>query len=75
MITSFDISQEIFSIDIMTALKFSLKHRRKHVLRSFRLYGDLALASLSILFTIKIDVFPLFTRFNPHSGFFHESNY
>ena len=42
MVTSFDISQEIFSIDMLTALKSSLKHRRKHVLRSFRLYGDQA---------------------------------
>ena len=33
MTTSFDISQELFSIDILTALKYSLKHRRKHVLR------------------------------------------
>ena len=34
----FDISQEIFSIDMLAALKSSLKHRRKHVLRCFRLY-------------------------------------
>ena len=41
MIESFDISQKTFSIDILTALKSSLKHRRKHVLRSLqRLYGD-----------------------------------
>ena len=43
MVISSDISQEIFSIDMLTALKSSLKHRRKHVLRSFRLYGDQAL--------------------------------
>ena len=29
---------------------------------------NLTLASLSLLFTIKIDVFPLFTRFNSHCG-------
>ena len=32
MVTNFDISQEIFSIDVLRALKSSLKHRRKHVL-------------------------------------------
>ena len=46
MVTSFDISQEIFSIDMLTALKSSLKHRRKHVLRSFRLYGDQAVGKM-----------------------------
>ena len=39
----FDISQEIFSIDMLTALKSSLKHRRKHVLRPLQLCGDQAL--------------------------------
>ena len=42
MVTTFDVSQEIFSIDMLTALKSSLKHRLKHVLRYFRLYGDQA---------------------------------
>ena len=46
MVTSFDISQEIISIDMLTALKSSLKHRRKHVLRSLQLYGDQALQQL-----------------------------
>ena len=57
MVTSFDISQEIFSMDILAALKSSLKHRRKHVLRSFQLYGDQALAtcSLSIVRTLRED--------------------
>ena len=32
MITRFNISQEIFSIHMLAALKLSLKHRRKHVL-------------------------------------------
>ena len=31
---------------------------------------NLTSASLSLLFTIKIDVFPLFTGFNSHSGLF-----
>ena len=47
MVTRFDISQEIFSIDMLTALKSSLKHRRKHVLRSLQLYGDQALIYLN----------------------------
>ena len=47
MVTSFDVSQEIFSIDMLTALKSSLKHRRKHVLRSLQLYGDQALIYLN----------------------------
>ena len=52
MVTSFDISQEIFSIDMLTALKSSLKHRRKHVLLSFRLegYGELALEVFCLAF-------------------------
>ena len=45
MISSIDLSKEIFSIDRETALKLSLKHRRKHVLRSYRLYGDHAFTS------------------------------
>ena len=47
MVTSFDISQEIFSIDMLIALKSSLKHRRNHVLRSLQLYGDQALTYLN----------------------------
>ena len=37
MIVNIDLSQEIFAIDMLRALKSSLKHRRKHVL-----YGDQA---------------------------------
>ena len=36
-------SQEIFANDVVTALKSSLDHCRKHVLRLLRLYGDQAL--------------------------------
>ena len=41
-------------------------------LNSFLSYSirNLTLASLSRLFTIKIDVFALFTGFNSHSGLF-----
>ena len=33
MITCIHISREIFAIDVLTALKFSMEHRQKHVLR------------------------------------------
>ena len=36
---SIKLSGEIFSIGVFTALKFSLKHYRKHILQSLRLYG------------------------------------
>ena len=45
---SIHISQEIFAIDVLTALKSSLEQPRspasKHVLRLLRLYGDQAQA-------------------------------
>ena len=43
-----------------------------HYLNSFLSCSirNLTLASLSRLFTIKIDVFALFTSFNSHSGLF-----
>ena len=40
MIVNIDLSQEIFAIDMLRALKSSLKHRCKHVLRPLQLYGD-----------------------------------
>ena len=42
MIVNIDLSQEILGIDMLRALKSSLKHRRKHVLRPLQLYGDQA---------------------------------
>ena len=48
MITGIDLSQEIFVIDMLRALKSSLEHRRKHVLRSLQLYGDQALEFLNL---------------------------
>ena len=42
MITSIDVPQEIFAMDMLKALKSSLKHIRKHVLRPLQLYGDRA---------------------------------
>ena len=42
MITSIDVSQEIFAMDIFKALKSSLKHYRKLVLQLLQLYGDQA---------------------------------
>ena len=41
---SIHISQEIFAIDLLTALKSSLEQRRKHVVGLLRLYGDQAQA-------------------------------
>ena len=43
IITSINVSQEIFAMDILKALKSSLKHHRKHVLQLLQLYGDQAL--------------------------------
>ena len=37
------ISQEIFAIDVLSALKSSLEQRRKHVLRLLQLYGEQAI--------------------------------
>ena len=44
MIADIHISQETFTIDILTALKSSLEHDCKHVLRLLRLclHGDQA---------------------------------
>ena len=44
MIANIDFSQEIFAIDILTALKPSSEHGRKYVLQLLRLYGDQAQA-------------------------------
>ena len=41
---SIPISQEMFAVDVLTALKSSLEQRRKHVLGLLRLYGDRAQA-------------------------------
>ena len=43
MIAGIHISQEIFANNILTALKPSLEHNRKHILRLLRLYGEQAL--------------------------------
>ena len=43
LIPSIDLSQEIFEIDILKALKPFLEHNRKHYLRLLQLYGDQAL--------------------------------
>ena len=40
MITSIGVSQEIFAMDILKALKSSSTHYRKHVLRLLQLYED-----------------------------------
>ena len=48
MVASIDPSLVIFGINILTALKSSLKHRPKHVLRLLRLYGNQTLQSTAI---------------------------
>ena len=78
MVTSFDISQEIFSIDMLTALKSSLKHRRKHVLRSLQLYGDQALIYLNckrktLVYSLRYTAF-LVKNNTPLCGKFHHQN-
>ena len=40
MMAGIHISQEIFAIDVLRALKSTLEQRRKHVLRLLQLYGD-----------------------------------
>ena len=42
MTAGIHISQEIFAIDVLTALKSSLEQHRKHVLRLLQLYGNQA---------------------------------
>ena len=42
MIVSSDVSEEVFPVDVLTALKPSLEYSRKCVLRLLRLYGDQA---------------------------------
>ena len=39
-----DLSQEIFAIDMLTALKSSLEHRRKHLMRLLQLHMETRLA-------------------------------
>ena len=43
MMAGIHISQEIFAIDVLSALKSSLEQRRKHVLRLLQLYGEQAI--------------------------------
>ena len=56
MIASIHILQEIFAIDVLRALKPSLKHDCKHVLRLLRLYGDQAkeLSNIFAGFTMSL---------------------
>ena len=56
MIAGIHILQEIFAIDVLMALKPSLKHDRKHVLRLLRLYGDQALQLVFWLVIVIIRV-------------------
>ena len=48
MISGVHISQEIFAIDMLAALKSSLEHGRKHDLRLLQVYGDQASANIFV---------------------------
>ena len=58
MIAGIHISQEIFAIDMLTALKPFLEHHRKLVLRLSRLYldGDQALISCRLYIFCHLDI-------------------
>ena len=43
MIAGIHTSQELLAVDMLTALKSSLKDDRKHILQLLQLYGDQAL--------------------------------
>ena len=60
MIAGIHILQEIFAIDVLRALKPSLKHYRKHVRRLLRLYGDQALGNLITVDLLLKHVFALY---------------
>ena len=47
IIAGIDLSQEIFAIDVLRALKYPLEHRPKHVLRWLRLYEVIIIRTLS----------------------------
>ena len=51
MITSNDLSQETHATDMLTAIRSSLNHSRRHALRLLRLYGDQALEVYVIKYT------------------------
>ena len=48
-----NLSQEMFAIDTRRAVICFLGHGRKHILRSFRLYGDQALRSYDEVHSLK----------------------
>ena len=53
IIVGIHISQ-IFASDILTALKPSLEHYHRRVLRSLRLYGDLALSQHDLHIVVRV---------------------
>ena len=65
--SSIHISQEIFAIDVLTALKSSLEQRRKHVLGLLRLYGDQAQADQFFWSHNKQVLFAVFCAGSPIS--------
>ena len=54
-IAGIHISQEVFATNMLKALKPSLQHDHKHVLRLLRLYGDQASGSVRKRFYLKVN--------------------
>ena len=69
MITGIYISQEMFAIDVLTALKSSLEQRRKRVLRLVRPYGNQAQRiTLSVFLYLQEIDFPVPGPIGPIKG-------
>ena len=49
MIAVIHISQKVFAVHVLTALKYSLEQRWKHILRLLRQYGDQAKEDFKVL--------------------------
>ena len=54
MFAGINISEEIFAIDMVRALKSSLEHDRKHVLRLLRLYMEARFDPITLGFFVSL---------------------